>query len=319
LFSDKKVVLLVGGVGGAKLAYGLAQILPPENLTIIVNTGDDFWRYGLRICPDLDTILYTLSGWVDKSRGWGLEDDTTVTLEALRRLDSDVWFRLGDRDLATHMFRTQLWHEGHSLTEITARLTKILNIDCRVLPMTDHPVATIVDTVEYDEIDFQTYFVKHRWQPQVRSLRLQDAEEATISDSVREAIFSADCIIIGPSNPWLSINPILSVPEMRQRLTDRPIPRVAVTPIISGSAVKGPTAKIMRELGHEVALETVTTFYGDVINGFVYDDRDTEFQVADLALAHFDTLMTNDVQRIQLATNIMNWIASEVMQAMTFR
>jgi LPPG:FO 2-phospho-L-lactate transferase len=302
------VVLLVGGVGGAKLAYGLAQILPPEQLTVLVNTGDDFWHYGLRICPDIDTITYTLSGLVDKVTGWGVAGDTTTTLDALRRLGEEPWFRLGDQDLATHMLRTQLWHAGCTLTEITQRVTSALGIGCQVLPMTDAPVETIIDTVEHGEIPFQVYFVKHRWQPAVRSVRLDGIENATVSTAAEKAIKGAAAIIVGPSNPWLSINPILSVPGMRDCIISRDVPRVAVTPLIQGQAVKGPTAKIMRELNHDISTETVVDYYGSVINGFVYDERDGDLRNNHLRKTAMDTLMQDNVQRVRLADNVMRWI-----------
>jgi LPPG:FO 2-phospho-L-lactate transferase len=303
------VVLLVGGVGGAKLAYGLEKILPPEQLTVIVNTGDDFWHYGLRICPDLDTITYTLSGLVDTVNGWGIAGDTTTTLDALQHLGETPWFRLGDHDLATHMLRTQWWHEGCSLTEITRRLTSALGIGCPVLPMADDPVATMITTEEHGELPFQVYFVKHRWQPTVQSIRLDGIDHARVTAEIARAVQAADVILIGPSNPWLSVNPILSVPGMRDLLTARQIPRVAVTPIINGEAVKGPTAKIMRELSLPLTAETIADYYGEVINGFVFDERDQHLRASLPYSTAMDTLMDSDAQRIRLARNLLDWIS----------
>ncbi len=222
------VVLLVGGVGGAKLAYGLAQVLPPEELTIIVNTGDDFWWHGLRVCPDLDTIMYTLSDLVDKTNGWGIAGDTRNMLTAMKRYGEAGWFGVGDQDLATHILRTQALRDGQGLTEITGRLTKNLGISQRVLPMTDSPVATMVNTVEHGEIEFQTYFVRYGWQPTVTSIRLAGIEDAQVTDAVRSAMEKADILLIGPSNPWLSIDPILAVPGMRELVT------IAVNPARGG-------------------------------------------------------------------------------------
>ncbi|GAB4526453.1 MAG: 2-phospho-L-lactate transferase [Anaerolineae bacterium] len=304
----KKITLLVGGVGGAKLAYGLAKIMPPEDLTIIVNTGDDFWHYGLRISPDLDTIMYTLADLVDKTRGWGLAGDTQQALDALRRLGDTPWFGLGDQDLATHMLRTRMWHEGIRLTDITRHLTSSLGIQPNILPMADAPIATLVDTDEYGELGFQVYFVKHRWQPTLKGLRYAGAEAAQMTDDVRRAIEEADALIIGPSNPWLSISPILAVPGMRDLIQSRSIPRIAVTPIIKGEAVKGPTAKIMRELGLSVSPETVIAFYGDVINGFVYDTRDHLESRPALRTTGLDTYMTDEDKRVALAQNILDWL-----------
>ncbi|MEQ8674978.1 MAG: 2-phospho-L-lactate transferase [Aggregatilineales bacterium] len=307
-----KVVLLVGGVGGAKLAYGLYRVMPPEDLTIIVNTGDDFWHYGLRICPDLDTVMYTLAELVDKTNGWGVAGDTRNMIEGLRHFGETPWFGLGDKDLATHLLRTQMWHSGETLTKITRRLTSSLHISCTILPMTDTPVATIFNTVEAGELPFQEYFVKHRWQPTVTSLRFDDIENAVVSTSVRSAIENADTIIIGPSNPWLSVDPILNIPEMRDLIVARDVPRIAVTPIIAGDAVKGPAAKLMREWGYPVSAERVAQHYGDVINGFIHDVADADFDTAKLtdSVVHsvaMDTMMTTYEKREQLARQILKW------------
>lgn len=302
------VVVLVGGVGGAKLAFGLAQVLPPEELTIIVNTGDDFWHYGLRVCPDLDTIMYTLSGLVDKTNGWGIAGDTRNTLEALKRYGEDTWFGLGDQDIATHLLRTKALCEGESLTEITTRLTKKLGVSQTILPMTDAPVATMVNTVEHGELDFQTYFVRYRWQPTVTALRLAGIETATVTEAVEGAISNADIILIGPSNPWLSIDPILAVPGMRDLISSRSVPRIAVSPIVGGRALKGPADKLMQELGYEASAKTVVDYYGGLINGFVYDQIDADL---DVSLPHTlvcETIMKTDEDKILLAQTVIDWI-----------
>lgn len=303
-----KVVVLVGGVGGAKLAYGLAQVLPPEDLTVIVNTGDDTWLYGLRICPDLDTIMYTLSGLVNKENGWGLANETFNTLGAMRRYGEDTWFGLGDQDMATHILRTRWLHAGHSLTDVTIQLTKKLGIRQQILPMTNASVATIVDTKEYGEIDFQTYFVRYRWQPTVTSLRLSGIGDATVSSEVEAALKAADAVIVGPSNPWLSIDPILAVPGMRDLITERGIPRVAVSPIVGGEAIKGPAAKLMVELGHESSSEAVAQYYGDLINGFVYDVVDGDLVLPQQYVTKFETIMKTDDVKVSLARNVLEWI-----------
>jgi LPPG:FO 2-phospho-L-lactate transferase len=309
MISDKHIVLLVGGVGGAKLAYGMAKILPAEQLTIIVNTGDDFWHYGLRICPDLDTITYTLGGVVDPHNGWGLAGDTRQTMKSLKHFGADPWFGLGDRDLATHLFRTQLWHEKISLTQITQQITEAFGIKHTILPMTDAPVPTLVETIERGTLGFQEYFVKYRWQPTVTHIYSAGIEQTTISPQVQEALNRADAIVIGPSNPWLSINPILSVPGMRAMIEKGDKPRIAMTPIIAGNAVKGPTAKIMRELGYKVTAHTVCEFYGSSINGFIIDECDKDlgeiFSTPTLAI---DTLMDTNEKRVQVARETLNWI-----------
>lgn len=303
-----KVVVLVGGVGGAKLAYGLAQVLPPDDLTVIVNTADDLWLYGLRVCPDLDTIIYTLSGLVDKVNGWGIGDDTRHTLNALKRYGEDTWFGLGDQDMATHILRTRMLQAGYSLTEVTRRLTKSLGISQRVLPMTDSPVATIVSTKEHGELEFQEYFVRHRWQPTVTGLRLQGIEQAAMSDAVQTALSQAEVILIGPSNPWLSIDPILAVPEMRDAIQSRSVPRVAVSPIVGGTAIKGPAAKLMAELGYEVSAEAVARYYGDLINGFVYDKVDAGLNIPTAHYTNFETIMKTDEDKVLFARNVLDWI-----------
>lgn len=304
----KHVVALVGGVGGAKLAHGLSQILEPDQLTVIVNTGDDFWHYGLRICPDLDTVMYTLAGLVDKTNGWGIGGDTTNTLGALRRYGIETWFRLGDQDMATHLLRTQWLREGERLTTITERLVARLGVAHRILPMADAPVATMIDTVEHGELDFQTYFVRMRWQPRVKALRLDGIERTALTPEAVADIQRADAILFGPSNPWLSLMPILAVPGMREALLARQIPRVAITPIIEGKAVKGPAAKLMKELGYEVDARAVVDYYGDVINGFVYDERDHGLT---FTLAHtmsVDTIMRSDADRVVLARKVIAWM-----------
>jgi LPPG:FO 2-phospho-L-lactate transferase len=305
-----KVVTLVGGVGGAKLAYGLARILPPQDLTVIVNTADDFWHYGLRICPDLDTITYTLSGLVDHVNGWGVAGDTAHMLESLRRYGEDAWFRLGDRDLATHLIRTERLRQGERLTAITAHLTGKLGILPAILPMTDDPVATKVMTRDQGELDFQTYFVRHRWQPVVTGLRLEGLDHAGLTEECRVALTYADIIIIGPSNPWLSIDPILSLPGVRTLLQGRSIPRVAISPIVGGKAIKGPAAKLMSELGLEVSAGQVARHYGELLNGFVMDTVDAGQAVPQPNVLTCATVMNSDHDKVLLAETVLRWIQS---------
>lgn len=304
------IVLFVGGVGGARLAHGLYRAYDPQKLTIVVNTGDDFWGYGLRICPDLDTITYTLSEWINKTNGWGVKDDTFNTFNTLKRYGDEAWFNLGDQDLALHMTRTKRLHQGQTLTQVTQSITQALGIKCQILPMADDPIETKVHTVEHGVLDFQEYFVKYRWQPTLKALEFRGAEQATLTPQVKDALSKADAIIIGPSNPWLSIQPILNVPTIRETILERDIPRIAVTSIIAGDAVKGPTAKIMRELGLEVSVETVVEYYSDLINGFIYDIRDTDFTASNLKLTALDTLMDNEDKRRVLAEQILLWLAN---------
>jgi LPPG:FO 2-phospho-L-lactate transferase len=305
LKQDYRVVLFVGGVGGAKLAYGLAQLLLPERLTIIVNVGDDFWHLGLKICPDSDTVMYTLGGMVDPVNGWGLDGDSTRMLEALRSFGGETWFRLGDLDMATHLYRTQRLREGIRLTEITASLCASLGVRHPLRPVTDSDVPTIVDTVEYGELPFQEYFVRHRWQPVLRDLRFDGASEALLTPEVVAALDDADAIIFAPSNPWLSIAPMLAIGDLRDRISNRDVPRVAMTPIIGGAAVKGPAAKLMAELGLEVSGESVADYYGPLINGFVDDSRNRRFERPALHIESYDTLMTDDAARIRVARELL--------------
>ena len=309
---DKNVVVLVGGVGGAKLAHGLAQILPPGRLTVIVNTGDDLWLYGLRVCPDLDTVMYTLGGLVDKEKGWGVAGDSFDTLAAMKRYGEETWFGIGDQDFATHLLRTKALLKGDSLTQVTQKLTTALGIRHTILPMTDAPVATKVVTVEQGALDFQVYFVRQRWQPTIKSVRFDGIEGAAVSPEAQRAIASADVILFGPSNPWLSIAPILAVPGMRDRLIARSVPRVALSPIVGGEAIKGPAAKMMAEMGYTVNAATVATYYTGVINGFVYDERDAgQVNIDGLRATTFDTIMKTVEDRVALARNMLEWIGRQ--------
>jgi LPPG:FO 2-phospho-L-lactate transferase len=227
----------------------------------------------------------------------------------IRRYGEDTWFGLGDQDMATHLLRTRWLQEGQSLTEITSRLTKKLGIRQQILPMTNAPVATIVDTKEYGEIDFQTYFVRYRWQPTVKSLHLAGIKESSVSMEVEKALTESDVLLVGPSNPWLSIDPILSVPGMRDLIVMRNIPRVAISPIVGGEAIKGPAAKLMVELGHTaVSAEAIAHYYGDLINGFVYDVVDGDLKLPQEHVTKFETIMKSDEIKAALARSVLEWI-----------
>jgi LPPG:FO 2-phospho-L-lactate transferase len=302
------LVVLVGGVGGAKLAHGLVQVFPTRKLTFVVNTGDDFWIYGLRVCPDFDTVMYTLSGLVDPVNGWGIAGDSVTTLDALRRLGDAPWFRLGDQDMATHLLRTTALRSGERWTTVAARLTKVLGIDSSILPMTDDDVPTMIDTVEHGVLPFQEYFVRHRWQPAVRAVDVSAAERAPMTPEVRAAIEGADAILIAPSNPWLSVAPILALQGMRELIAARNVPRVAITPIVGGAAIKGPAAKMMRELGFEVSARSVAQTYGVLINGFVYDEVDAQSPPSGVRSWATNTIMKTDEDRARLAKGLIDWI-----------
>ncbi len=301
----KRVVLFVGGVGGAKLALGMYRVLPPDALTIVVNTGDDFWHYGLRVCPDTDTVLYTLAGRVDPVNGWGIAGDTTVTLDALRALGETPWFNIKDRDIATHLLRTEMLRRGHTLTQIAAHLAQAQGVTCRVLPMSDQFVETRVQTREHGWLDFQEYFVRHRCQPTVLDVRYEGAEQAAVTPQVAQALHTADLIVFAPSNPWLSIMPMLHVPGMRAAIAQSAAPSIAVTPIVEGRAIKGPAAKMMAEMGYEVSYASVARFYADFVRVFVYDKRDPLRELDAPRLVALDTIMTDEASKVRLAREVL--------------
>lgn len=270
-----RVIALSGGVGGAKLLRGFYRVLPPGTLAALVNTGDDFEHLGLHISPDIDTALYTLGGLADPEQGWGRRDETWNFMAALESVGGETWFRLGDADLALHVERTRCLKAGHSLTSVTRHFAQRFGIGAEILPMSDDRIATRVLTNE-GELAFQDYFVRRRCLPPVRGLRFEGAESARLSVAARAAFASPElrAIVIAPSNPWLSIDPLLAIPELREALRSAAVPVVAVTPIIAGKAIKGPTAKIMGELGIDISPLSVAEHYGDVLDGFVLDSRD---------------------------------------------
>jgi LPPG:FO 2-phospho-L-lactate transferase len=300
-----KIVALAGGVGGAKLAHGLAQILPPEDLTIIVNTGDDFEHYGLYICPDLDTVCYTLAGLANPETGWGRVDETWKVIDNTSKLGGPDWFRLGDQDLGTHLERTRRMKEGQTLTQIARDFCESWGVKHLVLPMSDQPVRTIVETEEGDLV-FQEYFVHRRCEPGVKGFRFDGVETAEPAPGALEAIQSAEAVIVCPSNPWVSIDPILHVFNRVEK------PVIAVSPIISGQTVKGPAAKMFRELGIEPSALAVAHHYCDLATGFVLDTLDQQLE-EDIRSLNMRTLVTNTLMksldnRKQLASDILDFV-----------
>jgi LPPG:FO 2-phospho-L-lactate transferase len=244
-----KVVALSGGVGGARFLRGLARAVAPEDLTAVVNTGDDFEHWGLFISPDVDTVVYTLAGLSNEERGWGLADESFRALELMRSYGEDDWFALGDRDIAMHLARTRAWRSGERLTTITGRLARALGVRPTVLPMSDEPCRTIVETREHGALPFQTWFVRHRAEPAALGVRFEGGARAT--REVLDAIRAARLVLIGPSNPYVSIDPILSLPEVRDAVFARPV--IAVSPIVGGRAIKGPLASMIPGLAREPA------------------------------------------------------------------
>lgn len=306
-----KITALAGGVGGAKLAHGLAQHLKPEELTIIVNTGDDFEHLGLYICPDLDTVCYTLAGLANPETGWGRANETWNVIGQIEKLGGPGWFRLGDADLATHIERTRKLKEGALLSEIARGFCKAWGVSHEVLPMTDTRVATIVNTDE-GELAFQEYFVHRRCEPRVKSFRFENANLAQPAPGVLEAIQSADAVVICPSNPWVSIDPILSIPKIRPALEGKTI--IAVSPIIGGKAVKGPAAKMYAELGIEPSALAVAKHYQHLLNGYVFDTVDADLE-KDIKMLGIEPLVTNTVMnqltdRAVLAGVVLDFIGS---------
>jgi LPPG:FO 2-phospho-L-lactate transferase len=306
-FSGKgRVVALCGGVGGAKLAAGLARVLG-EELVVIVNTADDFEHLGLPISPDIDTVLYTLGGRADKERGWGRADETWSFLRALGELGGETWFQLGDQDLALHVLRTQGLRAGRKLTAIVGEVARRFDIRSTILPMSDDPIRTIVETPEGD-LAFQRYFVERRCAPQVLGIRFDGASGACASAQAREALAapSLRAVVVCPSNPYLSVDPILATPNIRKLIEAAQAPVVAVSPIIGGAAVKGPTTKIMRELGVPATSQAIAEHYRGLIDGLVIDETDAaEHGLAEIAVKVTRTLMQNDADRDRLAVEAL--------------
>lgn len=302
------VVALAGGVGGAKMADGLAQVLEPSELTVVVNTGDDFDHLGLRICPDLDTVVYTLAGLASTRRGWGRADESWNALNTLGEVGGPTWFRLGDKDLAVHLWRTRRLAEGESLSEFTGQLTRSFQVEPRVLPMTNDRVSTYVETDE-GTLSFQEYFVARRCEPTVRGFQFHGAQAAVPAPGVVESLRGAGLIVICPSNPWVSIDPVLSLPGIRESLSGKPV--VAVSPLVGGRALKGPAAKMARELGHETSALTVAEHYGSLLTGFVLDaqDRHEEEEIAAMGIIPhvLDTVMKSRKDRGQLARGLLEF------------
>lgn len=309
------VVALAGGVGGAKLAHGLAEILPVGHLSVMVNVGDDFEHYGLHISPDLDTVMYTLAGIANPATGWGLVDETWQNADMMANYGEDIWFRLGDRDLATHLLRTQALDTGHTLTEVTQQLAQKLGITQRLLPATNDPLKTMVRTKEMGLLPFQHYFVKHQWQPTVSELIFRGSEEAKITAEVHDAMSNADLIVICPSNPWLSIAPILAVQEIRNLLLNRKVPCIGVSPLIGGLAVKGPTDKLMSEMGMQPSTVEIARFYAELADVLVIDEQDhDETQEVTAAFPMMSiyqtaTLMKTIEDRQTLARRIISYVS----------
>lgn len=302
------VLAITGGVGGAKLALGLARLLEPDQLSFAVNTGDDFEHLGFEIAPDIDTLVYTLAELANPDLGWGRRDETWNFMSALETLGGETWFRLGDRDLALHVTRTGMLKAGATRTEATAAIARALGVRHAILPMSDDPVRTTVHT-ENGPLAFQHYFVRDRCAPAVTGFEFRGSETAQPNPLILELIARADGIVICPSNPFVSVDPLLSLPGMRAALQNAAAPVVAVSPIIGGSAVKGPTAKMMRELRVPTSAEQIAAHYGDLLDGFVLDQQDAELQPR-IAVSTIvaQTLMITLRDRMDLAATVLRLI-----------
>ena len=311
--SRLKILALAGGGGGAKLTDGLAQVVNPGDLTIIVNTGDDFTHLGLRISPDLDTVCYTLAGMEDPETGWGRRDETWKAFENLHQLGMPGWFRLGDADLATHITRTQRIGEGWSLSRITRDFCQVWGVRMQVLPMSDDVVQTLVHSDEGD-LPFQEYFVHRKCAPIVSGFSFIGAENSAPAEGVLAAIESADAVVISPSNPWVSIDPILSVPGIKKCLEGHMV--IAVSPIIGDKTIKGPAAKMFTELGIQPSAFAVAQHYQGIIDGLVIDHRDDIMaeKISTLGIRPFitDILMRDREDRVRLAREVIEFITEQL-------
>jgi LPPG:FO 2-phospho-L-lactate transferase len=312
--TPRRIIALCGGVGGAKLALGLSRVLPPKALTIVVNTADDFVHMGLPISPDLDTVMYTLARVVNPETGWGRLDESWQCMDALADIGGETWFRLGDKDLALHLERRRILDQGNTLSHVTTELCKTLGVTHPVIPMSDDYVSTMVITNER-EIPFQHYFVREQCEPKVSGFRFDGIESASPSPAFSAALEDngETAILICPSNPFISIDPILQIPGIRTKIQEMNIPVFAVSPIVGGKAIKGPTAKMFRELGKEVSAPGVCKYYGDLLTGFIADT--TDLDVADgfpssVNVEFTNTLMKTTEDKIVLAQDCLRIIST---------
>ena len=304
----KSVVALAGGVGGAKLALGFSHILGSEELTVVVNTADDDCFYGLHVSPDLDTVLYTLAGVSNVEMGWGLAGESFRTLERLKEYGVDAWFNLGDLDLATHLYRTKMLEEGKTLSEVCLQLAKSLGVEHKILPVTDSPIKTMVETQD-GIMSFQEYFVKNRCEPIVTSIDFNGSSNCTVTPGVRRAVLNMDLLVFCPSNPFVSIAPILSVPGFKEMIESFSGKSIGVSPIVGGEAIKGPAAKMLKELGHDVSPVGVARQYVGLCNTFIIDEKDVDLkqEIESLGMNVFvtQTIMETDQDKKRLAEYIL--------------
>jgi len=310
------IAVLTGGTGGAKLVQGLAAVIPPRELTVIVNTGDDLTWWGLHVSPDLDSITYALAGMLSRERGWGVEGDTFHCLDAMGRIGEPAWFQLGDRDLATHLCRTELLSQNKTLSEVTAEIARRLGIESRILPMSNDRVETRVLTPD-GELSFQEYFVRERYQVAARGARFEGAEQARPAPGVLEAIARAEAVVIAPSNPITSIGPILAVRGIRKALKQTAAPVAAISPIIEGAAVSGPADQLMQTQGLPVSIIGVARCYADLLDLLIADQRDSALgpKAERIAVRYTSTLMRSEADKTSLARSVLELIRERPLQA----
>ena len=310
--SNKKIVVLSGGVGAAKLLRGLVTVVLPESVTAIVNTGDDLSLHGLHISPDLDTIIYTLGNEINPDTGWGLRDEGWRAMDMVTMYGGIDWFRLGDRDLGTHLFRTQKLFEGATLSEVTREIAAKWRVGVNIIPMSDDPVRTIVTTVDGEELNFQDYFVRLSHNVEIASIKFRGHEISQPAPEVISEILKADIILIAPSNPLVSIAPILSVPGIRDALRKRRENVIGISGIVNGKALKGPADRLLNELGYEASATAVAEIYKDIIGTFVIDDLDKSeskrIQELGLRCIITDTVMTDNAKAAGLCGTIFSKI-----------
>jgi LPPG:FO 2-phospho-L-lactate transferase len=303
-----RVVLLAGGTGGAKLADGFQRVLPPGDLTVVANVADDLEWLGLHVSPDIDTILYTLADLADQEQGWGVAGDTFTALAMLESYGQEAWFQVGDADLATHVQRTRLLRDGASLTDATSAMASALGVPSQLLPATDDRLRTMVETDD-GWIDFQDYFVRRGQADEVRSLRFDGAEAARPSQAALAALAAAELVVIGPSNPLVSIGPTLAIPGMRDAVLAAPAPRIGVSGIVAGRALRGPADKMLVSLGHESSALGVARIYQGLLDRFVVDEADEalvpEIEALGMAVSVLPTVMRSQEDRARLAREIV--------------
>lgn len=310
---DKKILAVTGGVGGAKLCLGLSKILPPEQLGFVVNVGDDFTHFGLHISPDIDTLTYTLSGLSNTETGWGRQGESWQFIETMKKLGGDAWFNLGDADLALHMFRTECLRAGESLAEVTKHIAQKLGIKHSIVPVTSDPVPTVISTIDGD-LPFQEYFVKMRCEPAVKGVRFANAASAGISPELVERLQdpALAAIVICPSNPYISIDPVLAAGGFGQKIQDLDVPVIGISPIVHGAAIKGPTAKIMGELDIPNTAVAVAEHYKHLLNGFIIDELDdalaAKVQEMGLSTISAQTVMVTLEDKIHLAKVVLDFV-----------